>query len=151
IPVNGVSITRTTGTAVNTASGGSGNASKNWADDVVVTHVRDANNADITGQTVTPGTVVHDEADGTKAPGTPAAAPAPTGSVTSTLFENGTCDGNVVATDPNEPLNASGVANSVTFTTTSGTFSYLAHYNGDANYPAHDATSCEPFTVQGNF
>src|SRR5262249_39276777 len=32
IPVNGVTITRTTGTAINTASGGSGNASKNWVD-----------------------------------------------------------------------------------------------------------------------
>jgi hypothetical protein len=32
IPVNGVTITRTTGTAANTASGGSGNASKNWVD-----------------------------------------------------------------------------------------------------------------------
>src|SRR5262249_18007633 len=32
IPVNGVVITRTTGTAQNTASGGSGNASKNWVD-----------------------------------------------------------------------------------------------------------------------
>ena len=32
IPVNGVTITRTTGTAANTASGGSGNASKSWVD-----------------------------------------------------------------------------------------------------------------------
>src|SRR5262249_32040755 len=32
IPVGGVVITRTTGTAANTASGGSGNAQKNWVD-----------------------------------------------------------------------------------------------------------------------
>src|SRR4029077_5562179 len=32
IPVNGQTITRTTGTAVNTAAGGSGNASKGWVD-----------------------------------------------------------------------------------------------------------------------
>src|SRR4029078_9021381 len=32
IPVNTVSISRTTGTAANTASGGSGNASKAWVD-----------------------------------------------------------------------------------------------------------------------
>src|SRR6185295_10357378 len=32
IPVNGQTITRTTGTAVNTAAGGSGNASKVWVD-----------------------------------------------------------------------------------------------------------------------
>src|SRR6266446_8668470 len=30
IPVNSVTITRTTGTAANTAAGGSGNANKNW-------------------------------------------------------------------------------------------------------------------------
>src|SRR5262249_1255888 len=32
IPVTGVVITRTTGTAANPASGGSGNAAKNWVD-----------------------------------------------------------------------------------------------------------------------
>src|SRR5207253_2126484 len=32
VPVNGVTITRTTGTAANTDSGGSGNASKAWVD-----------------------------------------------------------------------------------------------------------------------
>src|SRR4029079_5857659 len=32
IPVSGQTITRTTGTAVNTAAGGSGNASKAWVD-----------------------------------------------------------------------------------------------------------------------
>src|SRR5262249_1859128 len=32
IPVGGVSIVRTTGTAANTAAGGSGNAAKNWVD-----------------------------------------------------------------------------------------------------------------------
>jgi hypothetical protein len=72
--------------------------------------------------------------------------PDPTGTVTFTLFDNGTCNGNVVVTDPNEPL-VSGTATSTTFTTpSSGSFSYLAHYNGDANYPAHNGP-CEPFTV----
>jgi hypothetical protein len=74
--------------------------------------------------------------------------PAPTGTVTFTLYNNGTCNGTVVATDANKPLNGSGVATSVTFTTpdAGGTFSYRAHYNGDPNYPAHDA-ACEPFQV----
>jgi uncharacterized repeat protein (TIGR01451 family) len=36
IPVNGVTITRTTGTAANTAAGGSGNASKSWASAMIV-------------------------------------------------------------------------------------------------------------------
>jgi hypothetical protein len=148
IPVNGVSIPRTTGTATNTASGGSDNASKNWADDTVVTHVRDAAGNDVTGTSVPSGTVVHDEATVTKTAATPAAVPAPTGTVTFTLFNGTGCNGSVVATDPNKPLNASGLATSVTFTTPTagGLFSYLAHYNGDANYPAKDA-GCEPFMV----
>ena len=84
---------------------------------------------------------MHDEATVAKTAGTPAGVPAPTGTVTFTLYDNGTCNGNVLATDANKPLNGSGVATSATFTTpaTGGTFSYLAHYNGDANYPAHDA------------
>ena len=107
----------------------------------------DAPNSDITNTTVNVGTVVHDEATVAKAAGTPAAVPAPTGTVTFTLYDNGTCNGNVLATDANKPLNGSGVATSATFTTpaTAGTFSYRAHYNGDANYPAHDA-ACEPFS-----
>jgi hypothetical protein len=149
IPVGGQTITRTTGTAVNTASGGSGNASKNWGDVDNVTHVRDAANVDVTGGTVPAGTVVHDEAVVTKTAGTPAAVPAPTGTVTFTLYASNNCQGTVVATDANKPLNASGVATSVNFTTpvAGGQFSYLAHYNGDANYPAKDA-ACEPFSVQ---
>jgi hypothetical protein len=144
-----VSITRTTGTAVNTGAGGSGNASKNWADDTVSTRVLDAQNSEITNTTVNAGTVVHDEATVAKAAGTPAAVPAPSGTVTFTLYDNGTCNGNVLATDTNKPLNGSGVATSATFTTpqTAGNFSYRAHYNGDANYPAHDAP-CEPFSTK---
>jgi hypothetical protein len=149
IPVSGVTITRTTGTAANTASGGSGNAGKNWADVLVTTNVRDAGGNDVTNTTVPSGTVVHDEASVTKAAGTPAAVPAPSGTVTFTLFNGTGCNGSVVATDPNKPLNASGVATSATFTTPTagGLFSYQAHYNGDANYPAKDASACEPFQV----
>src|SRR5262249_53109832 len=129
------------------------NASKNWAASQVATRVLDASNTDVTGSTtITPGTIVHDEATVTKTAGTPAAVPAPTGTVTFTLFTGTTCNGAVVATDPNKPLNGSGVATSVTFTTpaAAGGFSYLAHYNGDANYPSSDGP-CEPFTTHANF
>jgi hypothetical protein len=115
----------------------------------VVTHVRDASNTDVTGSTtIAPGTVVHDQATVTRTAGTPAAVPNPTGTVTFTLFNGTTCNGSIVSTDSNEPLNGSGVATSVTFTTPAGggPFSYQAHYNGDANYPAKNA-GCEPFTV----
>jgi len=145
VSVGGVSLTRTTGDA---NAGDGPNATKVWADDVVTTAVRDAANSDVTNQTVPSGTVVHDEATVAKTANTPAAAPAPTGTVTFTLYDNGTCNGSVVATDANKALNASGVATSATFTTPTagGVFSYLAHYSGDANYPAHDAP-CEPFQV----
>jgi hypothetical protein len=122
----------------------------NVADDTVTTVVRDASGNDISNTTVPGGTVVHDDATVAKTSGTPAAAPNPTGTVTFTLYDNGTCDGNVVATDPNEPLNSSGTASSATFTTPAvlGPYSYLAHYNGDANYPQHDGP-CEPFNFDG--
>jgi hypothetical protein len=120
------------------------------ADDTIVTHVRDAQNNDITNTTVASGTVVHDEATVAKAAGTPAGVPDPGGSVTFTLFDNGTCNGAVLATDANKPL-AGGTATSATFTTPNagGVFSYLAHYNGDASYPGHDA-ACEPFQINAN-
>jgi hypothetical protein len=144
LSVGGVSLTRNT----NGAGANSGPATKLWADDVVSTTVRDAAGADVTNTTVPAGTVVHDEATVAKAAGTPASVPDPTGTVDFTLYDNGTCNGNVVATDPGEPL-VGGTATSADFTTPAagGTFSYLAHYNGDANYPAHDGP-CEPFMVQ---
>jgi hypothetical protein len=147
VSVGGVSLTRTTGDA---HVGDSADASKNWGDVTNVTHVRDAANNDITNTTVNAGSVVHDEASVAKTAGTPAGVPAPTGNVTFTLYDNGTCNGNVLATDANKALNASGTATSATFTTpaaTAGTFSYRAHYNGDANYPAKDA-ACEPFSTK---
>ena len=148
IPVGGTSIARTTGTAANATSGGSGNASKNWADSAIVTNVRNASGTDVTGTTIAAGTVVHDEATVSKTAGTPAAVAAPTGTVTFTLYASGTCSGTVLATDATKPLSG-GLASSATFTVPSagGSFSYRAHYNGDANYPARDA-ACEPFTVQ---
>jgi hypothetical protein len=144
LSVGGVTLTRNTdGSGAN-----SGPATKLWADDTVATHVRDANGNDVTGQSVAPGTVVHDEATVAKAAGTPASVPDPTGTVDFTLYDNGTCNGNVVATDAGKPLSG-GVATSATFTipAAGGSFSYKAHYNGDANYPAHDGP-CEPFTSQ---
>src|SRR3954470_248100 len=103
----------------------------------------------ITITTVTAGTVVHDEATVAKTAATPAGVPAPTGSVTFTLYDNGACNGTVLATDANKALNGRGLATSATLTTpaTAGSFSYRAHYNGDGNYPAKDA-ACEPFSTK---
>jgi hypothetical protein len=101
------------------------------------------------GASITSGTVVHDEATVTKTAATPAAVPAPTGTVTFTLFNGTGCTGAPASTDANEPLNATGAATSVTFTTpgAGGPFSYAAQYNGDANYPQADGP-CEQFTVK---
>jgi hypothetical protein len=150
IPVNGQTITRTTDTLLNTAAGGGGNATKYWADDAVTTVIREPANNDVGGVTLGGGFVIHDEATVTKTSGTPASVPNPTGTVDFTLYDNGTCNGNVVASDPNKPLGATGIATSATFTIPAavGTYSYLAHYNGDANYPAHDGP-CEPFDFDG--
>jgi hypothetical protein len=141
VTVSGVSLTRTT----SGSAGNSGPATKVWLASVVTTRVRDASNNDVTNSTVPTGTVVHDEAT---VAGSAAGNPTPTGTVTFTLFASGNCAGTVQATDPNKPLNAAGLATSVTFTTPSsgGQFSYLAHYSGDANYPAADGP-CEPFMV----
>jgi hypothetical protein len=144
-----VSLTRTTGDGLHSDGA---NAVKLWADDQIVTHVRDANGKDITGTPVPSGTVVHDEATVTKLAPTPASVPDPTGTVDFTLYHSKDCTGTVVATDLAKPLNG-GVATSVTFTApaTAGDYSYLAHYNGVAGvYPAHDAL-CEPFSVTTPF
>jgi hypothetical protein len=137
---NNVTVTRDTdpATATTAGPGGSGPANKLW----ILTHVRNAANADITGTSVPAGTVVHDEfTTGSTVGGTP-----PAGTVNFTLYDNGTCNGNVLSTEPGVAV-VGGLASSSTFTTgSSGTFSYLAHYNGDGSYPAKDA-GCEPFSV----
>ena len=94
LTVSGVQLTRDT----NSTGGNSGPASKLWADDTVTTVVRDAANNDVGTTVLGGGVVVHDEATVTRTSGTPAAVPNPTGTVDFTLYDNGTCDGNVVAT-----------------------------------------------------
>jgi hypothetical protein len=151
IPVNGQTITRTTGTAVNTASGGSDNATKVWGDDTVSTTVRDAANNDVTGQTLTSGTVVHDTATVAKTAGTPASVPDPTGTVDFTLYDNASCNGNVIAggSQTGVALVGGTATETNTFTTPAagGDFSYRAVYSGDANYPSRQGP-CEVFHVQ---
>jgi hypothetical protein len=141
VTVGGISLHRET---ADSHAGDSPNATKLWADVAVTTQVHNASHQDITGTSVPGGTVVHDSASVTKTAGTPAGVPAPTGTVTFTLYDNGTCNGNVLATSANVPLGTE----SATFTTpnAAGAFSYLAHYNGDANYPAANA-ACEPFNT----
>jgi hypothetical protein len=142
IPVNGMTITRTTGTAVNTAGGGSDNANKNWADDNVRTDVHDTAHTVIT--TANAGDVVHDKVFVERAVGTPAVVPDPTGTVTFNLYAGLTCSGN--ATAETVPLGPGGTAES-SATTVAADLSYQAVYSGDANYPTHTG-ACEPLQVK---
>jgi uncharacterized repeat protein (TIGR01451 family) len=64
----------------------------------------------------------------------PAGSPAPTGTVTFTLFSNATCTGPAVFTSPDRPI-VGGTATSLPFTPPlPGQYNWVATYNGDALY-----------------
>jgi len=139
LTVGGVSLTRhTSGTASN-----SGPATKLFADDTVRTDILDSANKVVTS--VVAGTIVHDLVSVAKAAGTPAAVPAPTGTVTfhryTTIDCTGTATNQTVTLTPGSPS----AAVSDAFATVSN-MSYSADYAGDANYPARTG-ACEPLTV----
>jgi uncharacterized repeat protein (TIGR01451 family) len=138
VSVRGLSLTRQT----DGTGGNSTPATKLWAVAAVQTSVIAASGP-IT--TVTAGTVVHDQVAVAKAPGTPAAAPAPAGNVVfhryATLDCTGTSTDQTVALTPGNPSTAvsdnfAAIAN----------LSYRADYLGNANYPAATG-ACEPLTV----
>lgn len=71
---------------------------------------------------------------------------APTGTVTYSLFTNGTCAGSA-GTTQTVTMTAGAVPKSdATGALAAGAYSYQATYSGDGNYSASTA-SCEPFTV----
>ena len=137
-PQGNVTLTRTT----NGASGNSGPATKLWADAAVRTDIHNAAHAVIT--TASAGDVVHDKVFVTKAAGTPAAVPAPTGNVTFHRYTSLNCTG--AAVDQTVALAADGTAETSTFTVVDD-MSYKADYAGDVNYPARSG-ACEPLSVQ---
>jgi uncharacterized repeat protein (TIGR01451 family) len=144
VPVNGVTITRTTGTAVNTGAGGSGNASKLWADASARTDILNASGGVVTS--VVSGTVVHDKVFVDRLAGTPAGVPSPSGNVVFHRYSTVDCSGasaadQTVALTPGAPSTAV----SADFAPTAS-MSYRAEYLGDANYPARTG-ACEPLTV----
>ena len=152
IPVNGVTITRTTGTEANAAAGGSANAIKNWLESppnkkttpssplvTIRTDIHDESHAVITfvggsGPSVFRGEVVHDKAFVKKGADSPAAAPNPTGKVTFHRYSTSDCTG-PVAENETVVLAANGTAESRRYALATDT-SYTADYLGDANYPA---------------
>jgi hypothetical protein len=143
IPVSGVTITRTTGTAVNTAAGGSANAQKIWQNSTVATTIHNAAHAPVT--TVAVGTTVHDFVSVT-------GGATPTGNVTIDWFLNNACTGAPAANSGSIALAANGTVDATGFAftvTTAGGRAFRAHYLGDATHPAADGP-CEPLTVTGD-
>jgi len=138
LTVSGVSLTRTT----NGSSGNSGPATKLWVDSAVRTDVHNAAHSVIT--TAQTGDVVHDKVFVTKAAGTPAAVPNPTGQVTFHRYTTLNCSG--AAVDETVNLAADGTAETSTFTVV-GDMSYRADYLGSPPYPAKSG-ACEPLSVQ---
>src|SRR5207245_4838749 len=91
------------------------------------------------------GTTVHDKATVSGSFGTP------TGTVTFTFFTtSSTCTGTSVASGT-VTLDASGVAHPSASQgpLSAGSYSFIAHYNGDPNYTATDSP-CEPLEVTGS-
>jgi hypothetical protein len=140
VTVLGVALSEQT----NGAGGNSGPATKLWVapQAAVRTDVHDAaHNVIFTAQA---GDVVHDKVFVTKAAGTPANVPAPTGNVTFHRYSTINCTGPTV--DETVPLAADGTAETSTFTFVSD-MSYRADYLGDALYgPA--AGPCEPLALE---
>ncbi len=106
----------------------------------VTTIIHDASHSTVT--TVTAGTTVHDSVTVAGSVGTP------TGTATFKWFTNGTCAGTPAATSSAFNLSG-GTVDGTTFTqtpSTSGSFAFMASYNGDGTYNVSDS-SCEPLTA----
>ncbi len=153
IPVNGQTITRTTGTQVNTDAGGSDNASKTW-------QKRDAQVTTLSNPTGGPqnaGVSVTDTATVTG----PAGQPTPQGTVTFFLCppdvvasNGGTCSAGGTKIGTTKTLSASGVATSdattpASVTTAAGKYCWRAEYSGSSLYnpSSHTDDSAECFFV----
>ncbi len=111
------------------------------ADSSTVTEIHDAGEAVVT--TVDLNTTVHDQATVT---GTSFGTP--TGNVDFTFYPNNVCEGNGTAAGTGVAL-AAGVAHP-SFSEGplgAGSYSFKAHYNGDANYNPSTG-DCEPLTVK---
>ena len=116
---------------------------------IVVKHASAATTAinnDSSLTSVAGGTTVSDTVTVTGKAG----GPVPTGTVTLTWYAGSlTCETGAGVTTSSETLtlNGSGVATSAQKSPLPGSYSYLAHYNGNGTYAEVDAT-CEPLTVR---
>ena len=105
--------------------------------------VIDGVHVDVTGGTVSPGTVVHGKSILTAGTG-----PTPTGIITFNRYDNGACSGDPVAGSVEAVTLVEGMTESSEYTTLTGVhaLSYRAYYGGDDNYL--EATgACAPLAV----
>lgn len=110
-------------------------------DSTITTQVRNASNVESTNTSVIFGTAVHDYATVTGVGSTTTA----TGTVTFTLYNNGTCNGSVVSTQ-DVSLTSGNASSNATSTLAIGNYSYKANYAGNNLYHASTA-ACEPFGI----
>ena len=107
------------------------------------TSVVDAGTNAAWSDTETAGASAYDAATVTGVPGI-----TPTGTVTYSFFDNGTCTSDSNTKTDTETLAGVIVPNSSTHGPLgAGSYSFQATYNGDANYGASSPSTCEEFTV----
>jgi uncharacterized repeat protein (TIGR01451 family) len=158
-PVSGTTITRATGTAANTAVGGSDNARKNWKTVGKLPQIRteihgvagpnkppfsvgphgDLQVVGGTGEAVGAGDRLHDKVFVTKPAGSPAEAPNPSGNVVFHRYGTSNCtvsSGTQFPVNETVALAADGTAESSAYTKKTDTenVSYRTDYLGDGNY-----------------
>jgi hypothetical protein len=104
----------------------------------VASEVHDPSHADVTDDTLPPGTVIHDKAI---VDGSPINA---TGTVDFRFFDDHACAVQV-SVQNNVPL-VGEMAESTPFAPTAGVHAYMVHYDGDGNYDPEDGP-CERFTI----
>ena len=131
VVVDGVTLNRCTNDSV---PGDSVDAVKNW-------HKVQPAIATVQSAGGTLGTAVSDTAQVTGGLN-------PTGTVTFQLFDNATCTGTPVFVSSNQPLSGGQAASGSYTPTTTGTFEWVATYNGDnANLTAVSTCGSEPVSI----
>ena len=109
------------------------------AEDVVVAPATLTLTTDVDPDAITLGGSFRDSAT---LSGIPAGAPAPTGTMTFTVYKNNTCTGTPAFGPVDVPVNGTTTLSPFFTPTTTGTYRVVASYSGDANYNPAGPTAC---------
>ena len=109
------------------------------AEDVVVTPASLTLATDVDPDTITLGQTFRDSAT---LSGIPAGGPAPTGTMTFTVYRNDTCTGPPAFGPDVVPVTGATTLSPVYTPTQTGTYRVVASYSGDANYNPAGPTAC---------